>query len=333
MQLKSDNELMEHENIPPRSAITTLATYLTKGNNTKRRAIETARHYNLPSLIDTLTTTYPNHPRIDTINATKERIKPLHAKLTNGKPDNAINDYINTVNHLDRAIFPRHDRIITNTYNRHERIGEGTETRVYHTNHDGIVLKLYKDRQTTFNDLRNYYEHESTLPPDVNLARILDAGTYEHNNRPVLAEITEHAHGQPLAQPGHTDLDHWRAINERLADAPQPHYDKLIEDTRAIRDAGIEIDPIPENLFYDETNGFTWIDTCMYTVDMPDFVILLTDLEGLHNDHRNSLTPDDITTIERITDKVTRAGNPGNKEWIDERKRQITALKHTTKPS
>jgi len=59
------------------------------------------------------------------------------------------------------------------------------------------------------------------------------------------------------------DFDDKKYVLERIrmfAQAPQEQYNKFVKDFIAIVDAGIFIDPVEENFFYDEINGFSFID-------------------------------------------------------------------------
>ena len=62
------------------------------------------------------------------------------------------------------------------------------------------------------------------------------------------------------------DTDYVIGRVELLSNAPQEHYDKFVEDTIKIIDAGVLIDFIgKDNFFYDETMGFQFIDLCAHS--------------------------------------------------------------------
>jgi len=134
---------------------------------------------------------------------------------------------------------------------------------------------------------RREIEAYATLPPNTSVARTLVAwvaGNCVH-------KIIERAEGAPLHNRSegrvaiHDLKGEWEARVEKVAQIPQAHFDTLVWSDTELRNRTIFMDYLGiDNLFYDDTSGFTIIDA-EYSPQLPlkgaGMYVSLIDTESL----------------------------------------------------
>lgn len=94
------------------------------------------------------------------------------------------------------------------------------------------------------------------IPDEVNITRIVEVGLYEGE----AAEVIEKAPGQQIQH-----AENSKQLLNEIANAPQEHFNKLVNDSEVIIRYGLRPDA-SDNLFYSSEYGFYWIDPLVYDV-------------------------------------------------------------------
>ncbi|GEM_PF-6752260 len=151
------------------------------------------------------------------------------------------------------------------------------------------------------------------LPREINVARILEVG-YKNN---LVAVVMERALGLPLHDRRSKDYSHWSLRLQELATIPQRKYTKLIKDMKILHTYGLCVDPSkPDNIFYDPSLGFTFIDLHQDLY----FGSLVVPFLWTYNlfKFREKLSKRDAFNIKKILEKLLQAGDLVEDSRIEE---------------
>lgn len=225
---------------------------------------------------------------------------------------------------------------LSDEIDRGEFLGEGDEGKVFDVeNREGEVVKIlnedaYHDAHTVVEELSQYKNREKRIPEETNIARTRQAGYFddgEYNDAPAacLTRVPgREAHRDPESLV-YTGYERWSEMNEVLADAPQKHYDKLVEDIRTLAAHSMRIDPSSNNILYDEKEGFAIVDLDLMDEGgwQPELMGILTGIGMTNCFDKNNLVKEDFDNMRRMMTKIERAGNPGSRETEDTTRRMI----------
>lgn len=193
-----------------------------------------------------------------------------------------------------------------------EMLGRGLNDEVYEIADDKVlrVLDTEVERAEQLAQSKMSKIKFGCVPDEVNVPEIHRVGVHDGFS----ARVEEKAPGQPLHEYDET-YDCWSRRLETLAKAPQEHYDKLIEDARALEEYGLTVDGSnADNVFYDEEEGFTLVD--INHGGSPDlsnkpnsFVTLVT---AVNYSRRNEweIEESDLDNLCTIHHKLRKAGDP-----------------------
>lgn len=123
--------------------------------------------------------------------------------------------------------------------------------------HPSLFVRITQDRLQLLEETR---ERSEDLPDDVNFSKPLEIGVYEgpEFDGERRAMVLERPLGHVVHDENNPRRKRWRRTNQLLAEAPQQHYDKLVDDVEVLEEAGMRIDPASaSNFFYHPDNGFT----------------------------------------------------------------------------
>jgi hypothetical protein len=148
---------------------------------------------------------------------------------------------------------------------------------------------------------------ENTLAPKILRAWIKDKKLYE---------LMEKAKGREVHN-RHGSVEQWQAELELLANAPDEHYAKLIQDVQVLHDVGFQFDPSkPDNFFYDPETGFHIIDLepgkYIGSMEVP-----LIHTNFLYTRYSDKITPEIKKSIYSILAKLERVEDLPSQGRID----------------
>lgn len=234
--------------------------------------------------------------------------------------DNALinletGNYIQIADYFER-VGQSADKIIEDTHTEDlnelepgDKIGEGLNDAVYELEEDQVLVVT--DREiNSLEEAGGRKTRFEQVPEEVNIPRIDRAGIYNARE----AFVEDHAPGEPLHE-WHESYDEWSRRVEKLSEAPQNHYDKLLEDTKILEQYGLSVDDSKaDNIFYDDEEGFTIVD--VNDGGEPDlegplasYVTLATSITyPRRNDW--SVSEDDLDNLCSIHHKLRSAGDP-----------------------
>jgi hypothetical protein len=193
-----------------------------------------------------------------------------------------------------------------------EKLGEGLNDEIYELG-EIRVLRVSDEEIEGFNQRERQKLTKlrfDRLPDHLNIPRVEEVGVHDGFS----ARIEERAPGRPLHEYDENYSD-WSQRLETLANAPQKHYDKLIEDSQGLEEYGLSVDDsAADNIFYDEEEGFTIVD--INHGGRPDslnkpasFVTLATAVNYPENNDWQ-IEEDDLDNLCVIHHKLMKAGDP-----------------------
>jgi len=201
-----------------------------------------------------------------------------------------------------------------------KRIGKGANSACYtiKENNKEVVIILnnqWAKGEVNQNQLRDYKEQvviEKQLPSHTRLARTKKIGSIKIGNKDYVGLLQEKASGKEIHQQKE-DYTTWKENITILVQAPQKHYNKLIETQIELNKVGLNIDPSkPTNFFYDSEEGFTIIDIGASLGERQSFKVPFIHTTLL-NYFAEKIKQDDQTRqkINTVLEKLNKAGDKG----------------------
>ncbi|MFB6291767.1 MAG: hypothetical protein ABEI58_00045 [Candidatus Nanohaloarchaea archaeon] len=182
--------------------------------------------------------------------------------------------------------------------------------------HPDLLVRITRDK---LHELKESMELSREVPDEVRYVRPRKVGVYrgpefQGERRAMLLK-------RPLGHVIHEESDphrqRWQRMNQLLAEAPQEHYDKLVDDAEILEEIGLRIDPArANNFFYHPENGFT-IAPASHGNDLsPEFLaISLAATYLVDKFDTQGLSQRDVENIREIHDKLRTAGVPRNDQF------------------
>lgn len=161
-----------------------------------------------------------------------------------------------------------------------------------------------EELQQNLEGVQRKIEMFKNVPDAVQAPKILKAWIKGSN----VYEIMERAKGN-VVHNRHGTLEEWQKELELLANAPDEHYSKLIDDIRLLHEAGFQFDPSkPDNFHYDPQTGFHIIDLepgkYYGSLETP-----LIHTYNLYTAYGDKISPEIKKLILAILEKLNRAGD------------------------
>lgn len=245
------------------------------------------------------------------------------------------------LDHILRDLEP-HD-LSNYKVDKDDPIGEGAEAKVYSIKDKKDVLL----RITENGDVGELAKHKrvtNQVSDDLSIARSLEVGVFDGK----AAEVVEKAPGHEthLTTRGgvktsdysrEEEYENWSKLNSKFARAPQEHFDKLVRDTEILIKHSVNPDPQGCNLFYDEKEGFTWIDLSLYSYEggnytkNPNLLCLVGSVRHAAGFYPEFLDQEDQENLLKIYNKMKRAGFLGGP--TEEQKEIIEAIRNDGEPT
>jgi len=144
---------------------------------------------------------------------------------------------------------------------------------------------------------------QEKLSPDVNLARIVEAGV----KNDCAAVVMLKAPGT-LIYGNNMSYADWSARVTEFAQVDQRVYAKAVSDAKQIMQAGLAVDLFPGNFFYDPEKGITFIDVNIgHSVPSLQVPFVLYPVLGVSKN--NFVNEEDEENLDIITQKLIVAGD------------------------
>lgn len=195
-------------------------------------------------------------------------------------------------------------------------LGSGSNSKAYQIkNHPELVLVISKDfSMSQFRSEKKKQLASSKIDSRIGFAKILQVGILDNK----IARVMQRAPGKPLHTNIYRNYQVWLEDMQILANAPQEHYNKLVEDVIELLKFGIGVDVSKsDNIFYDTSKGFTIIDPIL--IKEPKYFSLIDPLCNYYRFGKD-LTQEGIELIIRICDKLLVAGDLDTEEIAKMRK-------------
>ncbi|MCB9800666.1 MAG: hypothetical protein H6773_00625 [Pseudomonadales bacterium] len=191
-------------------------------------------------------------------------------------------------------------------------IGRGGNCNVYEIKgYPDLVIRVF--RSTWEGNMPMITELKLALdqvPEGVNTPKIVKVGFMPDGKA---ASIMERAVGQEIHN-GHDNYETWSKKIKLIASVPEEHFRKLVSDIQILFNNGLSIDPSkPDNIFYDEALGFTFIDLSPKNQDEESphsLVRCMLNTAALYGRKvRGNLNNEDRKNIEAIIEKMAKVGH------------------------
>ncbi len=207
------------------------------------------------------------------------------------------------------------------------KIASGGNTDVYDVEgNPELIGRMFRSHwEGNLPMIADLMEKMKEIPEIVNIARILSVGT---KNGFAFA-LMERAPGKAVHN-RHGNYDQWHDAIVRLSLIPLEQYQKLIQDDQELFRHGLTIDPSkPDNLFYDDQHGFTFIDLGEMASDQakPYFLLpSLIDVGAIYNRLRGKLKSEDLDNLEKIMARLRLAGDNFDEHRLEEIHRVVQEI-------
>jgi len=234
-----------------------------------------------------------------------------------------VKNYIEKVREICKSIEYDLDHIerLEEKYEIKDKIGSGKNGTAYDlVSYEDRILKIGDGTLKMQKKMKKLLDQ---LPDNVNIVRVLEVGLFQ--GKP--ASVIERAPGEEVTLKGDRTRspDIWRKRMNQFAEAPQQHFDRLVEDIETVLRHGLTPDGSVGNLFY-SSNGFTLIDPLTENIvyreesgldrERPwDYFRMVV---GVSGEMPESITQEDLRNVSKIAKKLKRAGAPEPKKTVDE---------------
>lgn len=215
---------------------------------------------------------------------------------------------------------------------RGELLGKGGNSQAYEVQgRPGEVLleiggswggKLSEEKlQKNLERVRQKIEMLKNVPSELQAPKILQAWVKDGT----LYEIMERAKGKPVHD-SHGSLEKWQSELEILANAPDEHFAKLINDVKILHELGFQFDPSkPDNFFYDPETGFHIIDLepgkYYGSMEVP-----LIHTNYLYTKYGDRISNEVKQAILKILEKLRKAGDLPSQGRVENIERKLSEV-------
>ena len=134
-----------------------------------------------------------------------------------------------------------------------------TATNFKQPQYEGTESRCYMFRKYVVLDRHSPWHKWDNMELRLSIAHRLGADVAQIMEQKDNFIIMERAAGQPLFDVLHPNSN-YLPLYERIADAPQEHYDRLVKSILIDTMAGLQIDRAPQNIMYSDKKGFCIID-------------------------------------------------------------------------